>query len=176
MSLFPLPKLDVESKPMMKSYRLQQSILTVFLVCMFCVGAAALTNAKGNYEWFPFYSWSMFGLVPQEETTFILLRHTELTDVVSQSTQRSLQEYHLTQKLGRAIESASTEEVQKLRQTIEGNHLSSDVTHYDILRLKADSLTLWQQRDQLAQISTMADAELVATFYVGKFESGGMAP
>ena len=151
-------------------YRRTQIFLTIFLAAMFLVGMAALTNPKGNYEWFPFYSWSMFGLVPQDETIY------RLTIIVPEESEEridfrsagdrvhhphSLQAYHLIQKMGRAMDQNDMHELDSLRAAFEASFLKPD-TFYQISKSREDPLTAWQQS------GTSSDDEIIGRFRAGR--------
>lgn len=132
-----------------KQYRQTQNVLVIFLTCMFVAGGLALTNAKGNNEWFPFYSWSMFGLVPQEETNYRVMIETpsgnwmdfrQAEGLVHQH--QSLQAYHVIQKLGRAINAANEIEIAELSHSFATAYLKPG-TRYQIVKIKEDPLTIW---------------------------------
>jgi hypothetical protein len=126
---------------------------------MFFIGEAALLNSKGNYEWFPFYSWSMFALVPQEEVTYRLTTHPISAEAVQTARKtRNLQEFHLIQKLGRAIEEEDLLSIAELRQTLEGNHLHGNLV-YEISRLKQDPLELWNSQLATSEAATHSESE-----------------
>jgi|GEM_PF-5539198 len=154
----------------LNAYRRAQAILTVFLAAMFFVGAAALTNSKGNYEWFPFYSWSMFALVPQEETIYRLRvidpENTQNLIDFRQAGQLvhepgSLPAYHLIQKMGKAITSGQQYQLSELRAAFDTNYLPTG-TAYQMIQTREDPLSAWQDSGK-AQT-----AEIIGTFVAGK--------
>ncbi len=137
----------------LKPYRKTQTILLIFLALMFLVGGAALTNSKGNYEWFPFYSWSMFALVPQEETIYRLtVQHPEQPEALIDFRQAqglvnepdSLPAYHLIQKIGNAIERQNLTEMEELRTAFDNRYLPAGIL-YQVWKTREDPLTAWKQ-------------------------------
>ncbi|MEM1158475.1 MAG: hypothetical protein AAF649_01410 [Verrucomicrobiota bacterium] len=150
------------------TYRRTQTILTVFLIAMFLVGMAALTNPRGNYEWFPFYSWSMFGLVPQQETIYRLAvldscgHPVDFRDAAGLVNEPgSLAAYHLVQQMGLSIANQDSRQLSTLRRAFEDSYLQSG-TIYQIYQTREDPLTAWRK-------SGMADeAEMIGTFVTGE--------
>ncbi|MEM6886237.1 MAG: hypothetical protein AAF571_14530 [Verrucomicrobiota bacterium] len=157
-----------------KSFRRTQTILTIFLAAMFLVGMAALTNPKGNYEWFPFYSWSMFGLVPQEEAIYRLMIEDagpgsqfdyKLIDFRMAGDQvnepDSLAAYHLIQKIGKAVTAGQSDEIAKLRAAFDASYLKAG-TIYFIFESREDPLSAWT--DPLSY----SDAKFIGQFMAGE--------
>lgn len=155
----------------LSQYRRSQTILTGFLALMFLVGGAALTNSKGNYEWFPFYSWSMFALVPQEETNYrVLIQNSSgrwvdfrLAEHLVR-TPDSLQAYHLIQKMGKALEAGQVPEATTFRHSFEESFLKKG-TRYAIYRFQEDPLTIWKHPEKIMDGGDGVDGIVVSEFY-----------
>jgi len=140
------------SFPDMKTLNRARWIGITTLATMFILGEAALLNPKGNYEWFPFYSWSMFALVPDVERNYLVkVAKPESTAVDFRTAgglvqnPRSLEAYHLIQRWGRSVEKGDSTEAEPLRQAFEDRYLRPG-TRYRLHARTEDPLSLWKER------------------------------
>lgn len=122
------------------------------LAVMFIIGETALLNPKGNYEWFPFYSWSMFALVPDVERNYLVkVSRTEAPPVDFRNAgahvrnPKHLEAYHLIQRWGRSVESKDLSRAEELRQAFEQRYLLPGI-RYRLYARAEDPLTLWKEK------------------------------
>jgi hypothetical protein len=133
----------------MSLYRRIQLAVVVFLSAMLVLGLSALMRPP-SYEIFPFYSWSMFALVPGEKDQFYAMvgndgawvEFTRAGGLVYQA--QSVVAYNVIQKLGRAALENDSEGVANWRQQFEKNYLPPG-TSFQIQHRRVDPLTRFQQ-------------------------------
>ncbi|MEM6822131.1 MAG: hypothetical protein AAF558_09345 [Verrucomicrobiota bacterium] len=142
----------------MNAYRCRQWALITFLGLMFLIGELALSNSKGNYEFFPFYSWSMFALVPNEEKNYQVMIHRVGSHTLDPpidfreagsfaKNPGALPAYHVIQKLGKSLEAGDIDTSKKLRNHLESTYLQPN-TSYEVMKQKEDPLKLWKKQNR----------------------------
>lgn len=148
----------------MRRYRrLQILVATVFLV-MFAAGEAALLRPP-TYEVFPFYSWSMFALVPNKTEQFYVFvtkdgetrEYTRAKKWVRDA--NSVVAYTVIQQYGNALKSGNKKEIAKWRRQFEENHMPDDLG-YEVRYGNGDPMARWQQ-ERVAEIPVWPDMTVV---------------
>lgn len=154
-----------------KTYRFQQRLLAAFLgACVLLGVGGQFLNAR--HEWFPFYSWFLFSLVPHEAVAYDLLLHESPRGravppipyrLVGDGLVRSPHSIDLAravQELGRAAEAHDTAGCARARAAVERRFTVSPV-RYEVVKLTfADPMARWQGGAALRQ-------EPVGTFVTG---------
>ena len=144
--------------------------LAILLVVYFFAGAASQKLIPGVDEIIPFYGWSLFSKVPNDDSRFVLLieshRGKQLEPPVSflraPGTMVAGNRYigrKVIQRLGRAVERGKTARVEELRRLLEGNYLQGRV-RYELVYERYDPIEKWR---------TGADLERRS---VGRFTTG----
>ncbi|GAB4245906.1 MAG: hypothetical protein OHK005_11530 [Candidatus Methylacidiphilales bacterium] len=127
--------------------RIQLGVAT-FATAIFCLGELALLRPP-SYEFFPFYSWSMFALVPGKREIFYVLVETPHGKVDFKQggagirNQHSVVAYNLIQKLGRAAAAGDAAEVAAWRGQFEKSHLEAG-TRYRVVMWREDAMARWR--------------------------------
>jgi hypothetical protein len=135
------------------AWRKQQLGVSLLLGLFFLLGFAALL--RENKELFPFYSWSMFGLVPQTGECYRIvltqvpgralagdLPFQEADEWVTGA--HSVVAAHVLIKLGRALEDNDAEKVALWRRQFETNYLRVG-THYKLVRDFSNPVERWKK-------------------------------
>ncbi|MFQ3670803.1 MAG: hypothetical protein SNJ84_05035 [Verrucomicrobiia bacterium] len=123
--------------------------VAVFGTAIFVLGEVALLFPP-SHEIFPFYSWSMFALVPGEKDQFYVLVETPEGEV--EFTRggpgirgaQSVVAYNVMQRLGRALKAGNQEETERWRRQFEENFLVEG-TRYRVVHRRVDPLIRWQE-------------------------------
>lgn len=123
--------------------------VTGFALVIFVLGELALLRPP-SHEIFPFYSWSMFALVPGEKDQFYVLVDTPEGPV--EFTRggpgirgaHSVVAYNVIQKLGRAATSGDRADLDTWREQFERTNLEPG-TRYRVLHRRVDPLTRWRE-------------------------------
>ena len=136
----------------MKTYRWRKWGGVLFLLLMLVVGYSAIPF-KGN-ELFPFYSWSMFSLVPGVKVGYTVFIRELNGQTYSPAVEfchadglpiqvHSVVVYRNIQNLGMAFDSGNFKEFEELRDYFEKNYLPP-LTRYALYRTKYDPLQQWR--------------------------------
>lgn len=149
----------------LKRYRrLQITAAGTFLV-MFLAGEAALLRPP-TYEVFPFYSWSMFALVPNETEQFYVFvtkdgetrEFTRAKKWVGDSA-NSIVAFSVIQQYGKALLSGNKKEIANWRRQFEESHIPGDL-FYEVRYSKGDPMDRWQ-RERLAETPVWPEMRVV---------------
>ncbi len=133
----------------MRIDRRMQLGIAAFGAVIFVVGELALLRPPA-YEVFPFYSWSMFALVPGEKEQFYVVVEgpdgpIEFTrggpGIVGQPT---VVAYNVIQKFGRAARSGDAGELALWRDQFERANLAAG-TRYQLVHRKVDTMVRWRE-------------------------------
>jgi hypothetical protein len=136
----------------MKKYYRQKWGGLSFLVAMVLIGYAAIP-LPGN-ELFPFYSWSMFSLVPSEKNAFTVFIHEVNGQPLlpprefQQAGQlvhapHSVVAYKVIQKLGDAYKNGTPQAQAQMKELFEKNYLPQPM-RYALVHMNYDPLTRWK--------------------------------
>jgi hypothetical protein len=123
----------------MRGYRKAQRQTAIFLAAYFLGGLLSLLHPRG--EVFPVYSWFLFPLVPAERTQFALRLYSAGGEPLPLP--RSITVHELAQQLGAAVDSADSQQVQRVRRTLERNFLPPGA-RYELVRESFEPLTRWK--------------------------------
>jgi hypothetical protein len=137
----------------------------LFILLMFGAGEAALLRPP-NYEVFPFYSWSMFALVPNETEQFYVFvtkdgetrEFTRAKKWVGEAA-NSIVAFTIIQEYGKALLAGNKNEIVKWRRQFEGNHMP-DGLGYEVRYCKGDPLARWQQ-ERIAEVPAWPEMKVV---------------
>lgn len=156
----------------MEAHRLRRlrRRLALLVVVYFFAGGASQKLIPGVDEILPFYGWSLFSKVPNEDSRYVLLvrRHEGREvdppvpfmqappEIVAGNRYIGRK---VIQRLGRAIDEGETERVAELRRLLESSHLHGRV-RYQIVYERYDPLEKWRTGEDLERRS------------LGRFRSG----
>lgn len=137
--------------------------LALLVVVYFFAGGASQKLVPGVDEIIPFYGWSLFSKVPNEDSRYALLVHRqggrELAPPVAflrappsivagnRYTGRKL-----IQRLGEAVEEGDAARVRELRRLLESTHLHGRVV-YELVFERYDPLDKWRTGETLEERS-----------------------
>lgn len=136
----------------MKGYQRKKWACFLFLCCIVLIGYSAIP-LPGN-EIFPFYSWTMFSLVPAQESEYVVLI-TEFQGKPVRPPQEfqragdmvvnhaSIVAYRDIQNMGLAYEANDSKLFQHYQSLFEQNYLLPQ-THYELDKTTYDPLTRWR--------------------------------
>lgn len=142
--------------------QLRRRLAFVVLVYFFA-GAASQKLVPGVDEIIPFYGWSLFSKVPNEDSRYTLLIHRhkrlKLEPPVSfldaPGTIVTGNRYigrKVIQRLGRAVERGEAAQVKDLRRLLEQNYLSGRV-RYELVFERYDPMQKWRTGANLEERS-----------------------
>ena len=148
--------------------------LILILVVYFVAGTASQKLLPGIDEIFPFFGWSLFSMVPGQDSRYEILihRHNGRELVPAQaylSAPRSMtagDRYlgrKLIQRMGRAREEGETEKEERLRRLLERNYLAGRM-EYELVFESYDPLLKWKTGENTGQRS------------LGRFQKKGRRP
>ncbi len=131
-------------------YRKLKALVAAVFVVMFVAGETALLRPP-TYEVFPFYSWSMFALVPNETGQFYVFvikdgemrEYTRAKKWVGEAA-NSVIAYTVIQQYGKALRSGNKNEIATWRRQFEENHIPDGLV-YEVRYSKGDPMVRWQQ-------------------------------
>jgi hypothetical protein len=149
----------------LQRYRKVQIATALFILLMFGAGEAALLRPP-NYEVFPFYSWSMFALVPNETEQFYVFvtkdgetrEFTRAKKWVGEAA-NSIVAFTVIQQYGRALLSGNKNQIEKWRRQFEENHMPDDL-NYEVRYSKEDPMVRWQQ-ERMTEAPAWPDMKVV---------------
>ncbi len=136
----------------MRCYLWKKWGFILFLVAVLVIGYAAIP-LPGN-EIFPFYSWTMFSLVPAEQNGFAVFILEEGGNVLNPPLefqqagsrvggQNSVVAYRDIQNMGKAYLAGDTQRFEELRQLFEKNYIHVG-TRYQLMKMNYDPITRWK--------------------------------
>jgi hypothetical protein len=143
----------------MKKYRRLQAALIALVVGTFALGMVSAVRPGG--EIFPFASWFLFALVPQQVTSYEI-RVTKWGDQTFEPSKPLIQVdglvrspqssvvYQLVQRYGRAVESGNAAERDAAWRLLQARFSSSDGLRYELVKLSYDPMERAQGK-QLVQ-------------------------
>jgi hypothetical protein len=149
--------------------RLRRRLALVVLVYFFA-GAASQKLVPGVDEIIPFYGWSLFSKVPNEDGRYVLLVHRTKRRAFTPPVPflhapgtvvpgNRFTGRKVIQRLGRAVARGETAEVERLRRLLEQTYFRGPV-HYELTFERYDPIAKWR---------TGANLE---TRSLGRFTSG----
>lgn len=165
MDVGPDPAPDKSKLPeAMRRYRRLKRVVAGILLVMFLAGEAALLRPP-TYEVFPFYSWSMFALVPNETGQFYVFvtkdgetrEYTRAKKWVADA--NSITAYTVIQQYGKALSSGNKKEIAAWRRQFEENHIP-DGLFYEVRYSRSDPMTRWRQ-ERLADVPAWPEMTVV---------------
>jgi hypothetical protein len=142
-----------------------------FLVLVYCfAGAASQKLVPGVDEIIPFYGWSLFSKVPNEDSRYVLLVHRHKRRVLEPPVSflhapgtivvgNRYVGRKVIQRLGRAVERGEWARVAELRRLLEQSYLSGRV-QYELVFERYDPMQKWRTGANLEERS------------LGRFTSG----
>lgn len=144
--------------------------LTWLVVVYFFAGAASQKLVPGVDEIIPFFGWSLFSKVPNEDSRYTLLIHRHKKEIFNPPvsflhapdtivTGNRYVGRKVIQRLGRAVERHETAQVAELRRLLEENYLSRRV-RYELIFERYDPIEKWRTGANLEERS------------LGRFTSG----
>ena len=161
------------SSDSVKSYRRLRRWLAAFLgACVLLGVGGQFLNAR--HEWFPFYSWFLFSLVPHEAVAYDLLLHESprghavppvpyrLAGDGLVRSPHSIDLSRAVQELGRALEAHDAAESARARAAIERRFTVSPV-RYEVVKL-----TFANPLERLQQGALPRSRESLSTFVSGQ--------
>lgn len=134
------------------------------LVLVYCLaGAASQKLVPGVDEIIPFYGWSLFSKVPNEDSRYVLLVHRQGKRVLrppvsflqAPGTVVAGNRYvgrKVVQRLGRAIERGEADRVEELRRLLEQGYLKGRV-RYELIYERYDPVQKWRTGANLEERS-----------------------
>lgn len=142
--------------------QLRRRLAFVVLVYFFA-GAASQKLVPGVDEIIPFYGWSLFSKVPNEDSRYTLLVHRHKRRVLkppvsfldAPGTIVTGNRYigrKVIQRLGRAVERGEAARVKDLRRLLEQNYLSGRV-RYELIFERYDPMQKWRTGANLEERS-----------------------
>lgn len=155
----------------MRRYRRLQAAVAGILLMMFVAGEAALLRPP-TYEMFPFYSWSMFALVPNKTEQFYVFvtkdgvtrEYTRAKKWVGESA-NSVIAYTVIQQYGKALRSGNKKEIANWRRQFEENHIPDDLI-YEVRYGKGDPMVRWHQ-ERMKEVPVWPEMTVVGGREVG---------
>lgn len=137
--------------------------LALLVVVYFVAGGASQKLVPGVDEIIPFYGWSLFSKVPNEDSRYALLIHSRngraleppvsfLGAPPSIATGNRFLGRKVIQRLGRAVEEGNAARVADLRRLLEENYLHRRVV-YQLVFERYDPLARWRTGENLEQRS-----------------------
>jgi hypothetical protein len=149
----------------MRRYRRLQGAVAGILLVMFVAGEAALLRPS-TYEVFPFYSWSMFALVPNKTEQFYVFvtkdgvtrEYTRAKKWLGESA-NSVIAYTVIQQYGKALRSGNKKEIANWRRQFEENHIPDDLD-YEVRYSKEDPMVRWRQ-ERMTEVPVWAEMTVV---------------
>lgn len=144
--------------------------LALLVVVYFVAGGASQKLVPGVDEIIPFYGWSLFSKVPNEDSRYALLIHSRngrpleppvpfLGAPPSIAAGNRFLGRKVIQRLGRAVEEGNSARLAELRRLLEENYLHGRVT-YELVFERYDPLARWRTGENLEERS------------LGRFTSG----
>lgn len=144
--------------------------LTLLVMVYFFAGGASQKLVPGVDEIIPFYGWSLFSKVPNDDSRYVLLIHRHkrrglkppVSFLDAPGTIVRGNRYigrKVIQRLGKAVDRGQTERVEDLRRLLEQNYLSGRV-RYELIFERYNPMEKWK---------TGADLERRS---LGRFASG----
>ncbi|HXU44018.1 MAG TPA: hypothetical protein VN783_00715 [Thermoanaerobaculia bacterium] len=142
--------------------RLRRRLAVLVLVYCFA-GAASQKLLPGVDEIIPFYGWSLFSKVPNEDSRYTLLVHRRNKKAVEPPvsflhapdtivTGNRYVGRKVIQRLGRAVERHQAAEVEDLRRLLEQNYLNGRV-RYELIFERYDPIEKWRTGANLEERS-----------------------
>lgn len=133
----------------LRGYRRLKGVVAGVVLLVFVAGEAALLRPP-TYEVFPFYSWSMFALVPNESDQFHVFvtkdgetrEYTRAKKWVADA--NSITAYTVIQQYGKALRSGNVQEIAKWRRQFEENHLPPGLG-YEVRHSRGDPMVRWRR-------------------------------
>jgi len=133
--------------------RLRWQLACLILVYFFA-GAASQKLVPGVDEIIPFFGWSLFSKVPNEESRYTLLVHRHEAEILEPPvsflhapdtivTGNRYVGRKVIQRLGRAVERGETARVGDLRRLVEESYLSGRV-RYELVFERYDPVRKWK--------------------------------
>jgi len=135
-----------------------------FLVLVYCfAGAASQKLVPGVDEIIPFYGWSLFSKVPNEDSRYVLLVHRHKRRVLEPPVSflhapgtivvgNRYVGRKVIQRLGRAVERGESARVAELRRLLEQSYLSGRV-QYELVFERYDPMQKWRTGANLEERS-----------------------
>lgn len=128
--------------------------LAILVVVYFFAGGASQKLIPGVDEVIPFYGWSLFSKVPNEDSRYELLIHRHdgrrleppvpfLTAPAAIVGGNRYIGRKVVQRLGRAVERGEASEVAELRRLLEGSYLRGRV-RYELVYERYDPIERWR--------------------------------
>ncbi len=150
--------------------RLRRRLAILVLVYCFA-GAASQKLIPGVDEIIPFYGWSLFSKVPNEDSRYTLLIHRHKKQVFDPPVSflhapdtivigNRYVGRKVIQRLGKAVERGETARVEDLRRLLEQSYLSGRV-QYELIFERYNPMEKWRTGVNLEERS------------LGRFTSGG---
>lgn len=144
--------------------------LALLVVVYFFAGGASQKLVPGVDEIIPFFGWSLFSKVPNEDSRYALLLHSKngraleppVPFLEAPSSIAAGNRYlgrKVIQRLGRAVDEGNATRVAELRRLLEENYLHGRVV-YQLVFERYDPLARWRSGENLEQRS------------LGRFTSG----
>jgi len=137
--------------------------LAFLVLAYFFVGAASQKLVPGVDEIIPFYGWSLFSKVPNQDSRYVLLvrRHNRRILKSPVSFLRAPGKIvvgnryvgrKVIQRLGRAVERGEAARAKDLRRLLERNYLSGRV-RYELIYERYDPMRKWKTGTNLEERS-----------------------
>jgi hypothetical protein len=150
--------------------RLRRRLAILVLVYCFA-GAASQKLVPGVDEIIPFYGWSLFSKVPNEDSRYTLLVHRHKKRILEPPVSflhapdtivigNRYVGRKVIQRLGRAVEQGETARVEDLRRLLEQSYLNGRV-QYELIFERYNPMQKWRTGANLEERS------------LGRFTSGG---
>lgn len=137
--------------------------LAVLVLVYFFAGAASQKLVPGVDEIIPFYGWSLFSKVPNEDSRYVLLIHRhkrralkppvsflQAPDTIVRGNRYVGRK--VIQRLGRAVERGETAKVEDLRRLLEQSYLNGRV-RYELIFERYDPIQKWRTGANLEERS-----------------------
>ncbi len=148
-----------------RRYRRLKGAVAGILLVMFVAGEVALLRPP-TYEVFPFYSWSMFALVPNKTEQFYVFvtkdgvtrEYTRAKKWLGESA-NSVIAYTVIQHYGKALRSGNQKEIATWRRQFEENHITDELA-YEVRYSKGDPMVRWQQ-ERMADVPVWPEMTVV---------------